>query len=609
MIGDVLVSSLLCENLKKAYPLSQIDYMVYESTIGVLQGNPFIDNLVLFKEEHRKSKLSFYKFIKGISDTNYDVVIDSYSKLESWITMLFLKSTIRISYKKPGRNFLYDYSIKMLDKPTSNIGLIIERRLSLLSPLKLRIPLVSNPKLYISKEELSFANAKFDEFGIDKRNKIVMVSIIGSSKLKTYPLEKMAEVIEAIVEKSNAHILFNYIPNQIEDAKIVFNACNKVTQNRIYFDLLGKNLREFIAIMNNCDLIIGNDGGAINMAKALNKPSFIIFSPWIEKMMWATFDDGVFHKSVHLNDYKQHLFIDKTQKELKSLSLKYYDEFKFKYFKKELLAFLSHHQIRQSAPLNFEKIYENHQKLSAVVITYNELDNLEALMASISFANEILVVDSYSTDGTFEVLQKYNNVKVMQREFVNFSDQRNFAASQASNDWILFVDADERISAKLQIEILDKINESGKIKVFGMKRKFYFSGTLLRYGGFQSEKVYRLYHKEFAKYNPSKFVHEVLEIKGKTKLLKNRILHYSYVNNNDYKQKLTKYAVLRAQELKNKGVNPVWYMFFLKPAYRFFNMFIMRFGMLDGKEGFQMAKLGAFGVFQRYVELRKINKN
>ena len=82
-------------------------------------------------------------------------------------------------------------------------------------------------------------------------------------------------------------------------------------------------------------------------------------------------------------------------------------------------------------------------------------------------------------------------------------------------------------------------------------------------------------------------------------------MHYSYVNAKDYKIKLTRYAVLRAQELKGKGVKPLWYLFYLKPAYRFFNMFIMRFGILDGKEGYQMAKLSAFGVYQRYIELKK----
>lgn len=608
MIGDVLVSSLLCENLKKAYPLALIDYMVYESTIGVLQGNPYIDNLVLFKEEHRKSKHSFFRLIKEIQHTNYDVVIDSYSKLESWITMFFLKPAIKISYKKPGRNFLYDYSVDLLDNPTSNIGLIIERRLSLLTPLRLKIPLVSNPKLYISNEELNFADAIFEEFGIDKNKRTIMISIIGSSEVKTYPLEKMAEVIESIVEQTDANILFNYIPNQIKDAQSVFNACNEHTRNHIYFDLLGKNLREFIAIMNSCDIIIGNDGGAINMAKALDKPSFIIFSPWIEKEMWATFEDGVFHKSVHLKYYKPELFINKSTKELKKESLELYSNFYFTYFKEELHTFLKSHQELLPIPV-FKTILQGQEseKLSALVITYNECSNIDDLIASISFADEVIVVDSFSTDGVYEKLKEYSNVKVVQRKFVNFSDQRNFATSQAKNDWVLFVDADERISYHLQIEILNAINNPDETKIYGMYRRFYFNGTLLKFGGFQTEKVYRLYHKDYAHYKATKLVHEVLDVKGESKLLNNKLLHYSYVNENDYKEKLNHYAVLRAKELKIKGVKPYWILFWLKPAYRFFHLYIVRFGILDGKKGFIMARLSAFGVYKRYVELKKIS--
>ena len=606
MIGDVLVSSVLCENLKKAYPNSQIDYMVYESTIAVLQGNPYIDNLVLFKEEHRKSKRLFYKLIKKIKSTNYDIIIDSYSKLESWITMFFLKSAIKISYQKYGRNFLYSHSIKFLEESTSNIGLIIERRLSLLSPLRLPFALETKPKLYITNDELNFANNKFKEFGIDRSKKTIMISIIGSSDIKTYPLFKMAEVIDFVVDKLDYNILFNYVPNQKRDAQIVYDACSENTKKHVYFDLLGNNLRDFIVIMNNCDMIIGNDGGAINMAKALDKPSFIIFSPWIEKKMWATFEDGKFHKSVHLKDYNPELFLHKPQKELKEKSLKFYNKFDFKYFKKELNTFLKYHEVKRQIPKYEYLRNEDFEKLSILVITFNEVANIDTLLKSISFADEIIVVDSYSTDGTFEALQKYNKVKVVQRKFKNFSDQRNFSASLAAHKWVLFVDADERISSDLQIEILDSINNPSDIRIFGMYRKMYFNDTLLKYGGYQTEKIYRLYHTAFARYNPNRLVHEVLEMNSKPKLLKNKIIHYSYSSDDDYKKKLTKYAVLRAQELKNKGVKPLLYLFYIKPAFRFFKMFFIRFGFLDGGKGFKMAKLSAFGVRQRYVELRKL---
>ena len=167
-----------------------------------------------------------------------------------------------------------------------------------------------------------------------------MISLLGSENLKTYPLHYMATVVDTIACNRDVAILFNYFPKQLEAAKTVYNACQKETQQKIYFEVLGGDLRSYIALMNECDVIIGNDGGAINMAKALNKPSFIIFSPWIEKKIWATFEDGIRHSSVHLQDFKPELFTSKSEKELKKEALELYQEFKPEFFLEQLNQFL-----------------------------------------------------------------------------------------------------------------------------------------------------------------------------------------------------------------------------------------------------------------------------
>ena len=128
MIGDVLVSTLLCNNLRKAYPNAQIDYMVYKSTLPVLQGNNSINNFILFEKKHRKSKIAFFKLIFDVRKEKYDLIIDAYSKLESWLTVLFSNATTKISYKKFGRTFLYTHNVPVSDEPKSSIGLVIERR-------------------------------------------------------------------------------------------------------------------------------------------------------------------------------------------------------------------------------------------------------------------------------------------------------------------------------------------------------------------------------------------------------------------------------------------------------------------------------------------------
>jgi len=340
MIGDVLVSSIICNNLRLAYPDAQIDYLVYESTVPVLEGNPNIDNVLLFQEKHRKSKSEFLNLALEIRSFKYDILIDAYSKLESWLIVLLSRAKRKISYKKPGRTFLYTDNVPFAEFPETNLGLAIERRLSLLEPLNLKIKIDAFPKLFVTGKENQDAIALFEYHQLKKDRKTVMISLLGSENLKTYPLEYMAKVVDCIADNQEVNILFNYFPKQISDAKTVFDSCKPSTQEKIYFDLLGNDLRSFIAIMNHCDLIIGNDGGAINMAKALEKPSFIIFSPWIEKKIWATLEDGVNHISVHLNDFKPELLATKTEKELKKNALSLYQEFDPELFKDKMELFL-----------------------------------------------------------------------------------------------------------------------------------------------------------------------------------------------------------------------------------------------------------------------------
>lgn len=327
MIGDVLVSSILCNNLRKAYPKAQIDYMIYESTIAVLQGNTSFDNLILFKEKHQKSKWEYFKLLKSIRAEKYDIVIDAYSKLESWLAVLFSGAKQKISYWKKGRDFLYTDTVKRQQTSNTNLGLIIEQRLALLNPLHLNIELETFPRIHVTKEENDFATSLFESHEIDQSKKTIMLSIIGSSKDKTYPLESMSQLVDFIADKGDVNILFNYFPKQIEEAKTIYNGCKESTKKKIYFSVLGKNIREFIAIMNHCDMIIGNDGGAINMAKALEKPSFIIFSPWIDKKGWATFEDGINHISLHLREFKPNLFEGKTAKIIKKETVSLYQKF------------------------------------------------------------------------------------------------------------------------------------------------------------------------------------------------------------------------------------------------------------------------------------------
>lgn len=343
MIGDVLISSILCDNLRIAYPDAIIDYLVYESTVDVLKGNKSISNLILFEKKFRKNKWELLKFLLRIRNSKYDVVIDAYTKIESILPVLFSGASKKISFDKKWRKYIFTHVVEKTKIPKSNIGLVIEQRLSLLNPLELNIELATFPRLFIKEDEILFARTIFKQHQISLEKKTVMVSIIGSCTTKTYPAEYMATIIDMIADQYDVNILFNYLPNQLSLADTIYNLCKKETREKIHYDVLGKNLREFIAIMNECAVIIGNDGGAINMAKGLEKPSYVIFSPWIDKHGWATFEDGIKYISVHLKDFKPELYTSISTKEIKKHHRYLYQNFDPSLFTDSLNAFLKAH--------------------------------------------------------------------------------------------------------------------------------------------------------------------------------------------------------------------------------------------------------------------------
>ncbi|QEE51339.1 glycosyltransferase family 2 protein [Flavobacterium alkalisoli] len=240
------------------------------------------------------------------------------------------------------------------------------------------------------------------------------------------------------------------------------------------------------------------------------------------------------------------------------------------------------------------------QKITALAITFNEEDNINRYVESLSFADEIIVVDSFSTDATKEMAEKLN-VKFIQNEFKDFSSQRNFAIEQASNDWILFFDLDEIVTPSLENEIKQVVaNNDGAVAYF-VKRKFHFMGKHIRFGGWRTDKAIRVFNKQYCKYTG--LVHEVITAKGKVSTLKEKVDHYSYKSFDNYNGKLNLYSKLQAENLYSKKVRPNAYHFLFRPFYRFCWQYFYRLGILDGKEGFILAYIHSFSVFKRYLQL------
>jgi heptosyltransferase-2 len=167
-----------------------------------------------------------------------------------------------------------------------------------------------------------------------------MISVLGSSKDKTYPPEFLAVLLNKIVEETESRLLFNYIPSQLDEARNIYQLCNQKTQKHIHIDIFGKSLREFMALTSQCDALIGNEGGAVNMTKALNIPTFAIFSPSISKENWNIYDDDITNVSVHLQDFEPEIFSGKSKKELKSQTPEMYHQFKPEYISEKLQKFM-----------------------------------------------------------------------------------------------------------------------------------------------------------------------------------------------------------------------------------------------------------------------------
>ena len=255
-------------------------------------------------------------------------------------------------------------------------------------------------------------------------------------------------------------------------------------------------------------------------------------------------------------------------------------------------------------PINGEPDSKNKIKVTAIIPTLNEEKNIAEAISNVQWADEILVIDSFSSDKTTEIASKMNAI-VLQRKFDNYSNQKNYAIEKAKNDWIFVLDADERISDDLLLEIQNKINGNIKEQAFWIPRTNYFLGKKVNYSGWQHDKVIRLFNRKFAEYN-GKYVHEEIKSKAKIGHLKSPLIHYTCTDYQQYKTKIDSYAELKAKELFQKNQKPNIFHHLLKPSYRFIYHYFVQLGFLDGKIGYKIASINYYGMKKRYQVLKQL---
>ncbi len=249
---------------------------------------------------------------------------------------------------------------------------------------------------------------------------------------------------------------------------------------------------------------------------------------------------------------------------------------------------------------------KDQNKLTVLIITYNEIGYIENCIDSVRFADEIIVVDSYSTDGTFEHLSKDPDVRVLHNPFENFTQQKSFALKQASHDWVLFLDADEVVTEPLREEIQATVKSGSPHAAYWFYRKFMFADQPLHFSGWQTDKNYRLFRKSKARFSDRKLVHETLEVDGSSGILENRLVHYCYKNYADYRAKMLHYGKLKAKEDFYRERRFSYFLMLAKPAWKFLHHYIIRLGFLDGQKGITICYLNALSVMERYRELKKL---
>lgn len=242
-------------------------------------------------------------------------------------------------------------------------------------------------------------------------------------------------------------------------------------------------------------------------------------------------------------------------------------------------------------------------RISLIVTTLNEEDNLGRCLDSVQGVGEVIVVDSMSTDTTLRIAGEYG-ARIFTREFVSNADQKNWAMQQATLEWILILDADEYLSSPLRDEIAESI-VSARENGFWIYRRNEFLGTRIRHCGWNRDRVLRLFRRGRGRY-PERAVHESLELDGEAGMLTERMDHVPYRDLADYMDRLKSYSRKGALELKRGGRR--WFPgLVLRPSARFIRMYILQLGFLDGYAGLMLCSLAAVSVFFKYAWLREFS--
>ncbi len=340
-IGDVLISSVIANNIKQLFPQSEITYFVYDYTTGVLENNPNIDHIISVQEKVLKKPLELFKMVRKIRNMKFDIIFDPYSKLQSRLICLFSNAEYRIGFKRAHKTMklpFFTHPVNFKEHRTKDCGKAIEDRINMIDEVfGIQNPEYA-PKIFLTEEE-----KKYNPIS-EVKKPVIMLGVLGSTPQKSMPYHYIAEIINYITKTYSATLLFNYAPHQKVEAIKIYEMCED--KDQINVDIYEDSIRGFIKLMNQCDLLVSNEGGSVHITKALEVPTFTICSPYVNKEHWCSFEDGKAHDSIHLLEEKPDLFNTFTLEERRKIEEnpnELYNKLTPEMILKKLKPFLEHH--------------------------------------------------------------------------------------------------------------------------------------------------------------------------------------------------------------------------------------------------------------------------
>jgi len=241
--------------------------------------------------------------------------------------------------------------------------------------------------------------------------------------------------------------------------------------------------------------------------------------------------------------------------------------------------------------------------LSITIITLNEEANIRRTLKSVQWADEIIVLDSGSTDRTVAICREFTD-RVYHQDWLGFSGQKNAAIDRATGEWILSLDADEPVESALAEEIRTIISSSNSYDGYRIPRKTFFLGKWIRHGGWYPDDNLRLFRKGKGRFE-ERAVHEAVKVTGTVGRTKHAIEHYAYPDLASYMSSINKYSSLAVTEMSQRGITTFkagWINILLRPVFTFIYKYLLRLGFLDGKQGLVLNMFHAYYVFAKYAK-------